>query len=1126
VSRHGDEPRPQTWAFWAGDDGRFRRSGGGTVELHYEDGSLVLTRGDVALLSVPLPGPPSDVFFDGQAQLRGLALLRAHGLPPAPTLNPIVVRNERPAGLEWREPAVAGMRLSKLEDGRVELASEPGSQRGLVSAAICPAGIYEYMVEVEDPQPGTGVFFGDEAGEPLCRIGFMRDKTSSRTCCLALSGRVTNLEDRPFNFDRQSVPYCGPRQQFRVVLGAGVARVWTSGDGLRWSVIPEWVIRGGGQCRRIGLCCFPARKRRSIKLRSVVIRRLDALSALAPGEIDNRSTLPPETEDAQRWLQQVDAGCPAGVAPRPWRRACIVRMLASCSSVNLGQPLLHQLLDDLSGEPLAWETRVRVLEQAGLMMDVSDNNNVLRQAATYEELGNLLLQTDPQSAFTRIVHLALDLPAWSLNSNKLDAFPPELLRHELLSAVYRQRWADVDGLCRRLQYWNPGRRYWSNPPSYAAAVGYLLDWAQAEAAWRLQSHRDSAKPPPSSVGHPLLERLNKEGYTIAAEFQAALASRSYREACQIIGEMGNLPSVGLVPDPADPALLTSLNVMAQSAIRDVPPLRAMMEEHAHELGQLRVRQAIAAGQAGAVDAICTQFPGTHAAAEAYLWLGERALSAGRIAEAIAALQAGLASAGPEQRPAIEVRLRLAGALGGLDLGPPARAAVQLGPRQMPAEAFESWTTSIRKGRQSTGTASSSLGATASPGALLAPGPYTCRPWGRFVVAGERRGERPAWLQQSAFDWIGYQIRTLQCAQMLIVAHPTRLTAFDLHGGRPIWSYEPQVEPSRMLWPSAPMQPIAVGSRVVIRRPLETGVGLTALDSANGQVLWSSNPKGEEVFSDPLWIEPELFALTAARAGREELALQLTRFDPASGTATAQYPLLELRNVWSGTIPTQAIPCHAIALGDQILVNVGGCVLVCDVTGRVRWLRRQTYLPWPKDNHYAASVRAVSPLDPPILFQNRVYAMQPGGWSLECADFRTGHLIWQQVLPELRRLWGVAAGRLLVATGEQLMALDPASGKTLWSRPTGPQSVPVLAGPLGAVLLIESDPQPGLPASRSKLVWLDGTTGRPVHTTALNLPSDQAAQWAPLVLAAGHWWGLLATEPNGLSREIVELISGQ
>ena len=358
-----------------------------------------------------------------------------------------------------------------------------------------------------------------------------------------------------------------------------------------------------------------------------------------------------------------------------------------------------------------------------------------------------------------------------------------------------------------------------------------------------------------------------------------------------------------------------------------------------------------------------------------------------------------------------------------------------------------------------------------------------------------------------------------------MAYPTRLTAFDLQHGRPLWSYQGAGDWSRLIWPPVPMQPIFAGGRIIVRRATEKGLTLLALRELDGQVLWTSDLKGEEVLSDPLWIAPELFAITVARTGRDELALLWTRFDPASGAAVPQHTLVELRNVWPATIPTEAIPCQATVLGDRIVVNVGGCVLLSDAAGRVRWLRRQTYLPWPKDSHYSASVRAVPPLDPPLIDQGRVYAMQPGGWSLECADVRSGRLIWRQVVPELRRLLGVVGGRLLAATSAELIALDPSSGKLLWSRAASPRSAITLAGAGGAIVTFESEPAPGSAAAQPRLVWLSGASGAALHTALLRLPSAGAVQSGPLVFAGGRCWGFFA-EPNSFVREIVELTPGQ
>src|SRR5207253_11100623 len=55
-------PRPERAAYVGCDNDRYSRTGWGPIALHYDNGYLVMTRGDVRLLSAPLPGQPSEVY--------------------------------------------------------------------------------------------------------------------------------------------------------------------------------------------------------------------------------------------------------------------------------------------------------------------------------------------------------------------------------------------------------------------------------------------------------------------------------------------------------------------------------------------------------------------------------------------------------------------------------------------------------------------------------------------------------------------------------------------------------------------------------------------------------------------------------------------------------------------------------------------------------------------------------------------------------------------------------------------------------------------------------------------------------------------------------------------------------
>ena len=81
TARSGASPRPDEMVLWATDQGRYRRTGTGTVAVYHCDGSLILARGDVRLLTVPLAESPSEVVLDGRAYVRGLAMFSVRGGP-------------------------------------------------------------------------------------------------------------------------------------------------------------------------------------------------------------------------------------------------------------------------------------------------------------------------------------------------------------------------------------------------------------------------------------------------------------------------------------------------------------------------------------------------------------------------------------------------------------------------------------------------------------------------------------------------------------------------------------------------------------------------------------------------------------------------------------------------------------------------------------------------------------------------------------------------------------------------------------------------------------------------------------------------------------------------------------
>jgi hypothetical protein len=87
----------------ATDGGRNARSIAGAYQFRHQDRSMVLTKGDVRLLTAPLDAPPTDVYLEGSGLLlREIDVWRSGPAPPEPAReNSVVLAGDQPAALAW-----------------------------------------------------------------------------------------------------------------------------------------------------------------------------------------------------------------------------------------------------------------------------------------------------------------------------------------------------------------------------------------------------------------------------------------------------------------------------------------------------------------------------------------------------------------------------------------------------------------------------------------------------------------------------------------------------------------------------------------------------------------------------------------------------------------------------------------------------------------------------------------------------------------------------------------------------------------------------------------------------------------------------------------------------------------
>jgi len=604
TSREAGKPRPAEYALWATSEDYYRRCGIGSVEVHVRAGHLFLVRGDLMLLSVPMAGLPSEVYFEGSALIRGLTWFESKWTPEPVPVQPAILKSDRPADLPWEVNPTDGITLERLSDGPIELAAAEKAQQGQALFSFGEAGLCEFTFQVEDAGVGTGVCLADAEGKPICRVAFFRHRESGKKVFDLLPPWAHDLE-RGYDANRQPIPFAGQRQWLRVVCGAGLFRLFTSGDGVCWRQPAVQSPGSEGACVKVGLFCLASPQRRSIRLRGLSIRRLDALYAVVPEAVLARvGQAPQRLRRPEDWPAWVAESRPADVSAHVWWRACVLRTLAAGVRPQLAQPLLARLqdavLDESPGLPL--DRLLQFMDQSALVYSSDDWASMDGLMPTSRRFGWAVACRGVPTPFTVASRAMMRWPIW--HSRRLPVFPDDLLRHELFWRVSQDRADETREFCRQMRYWNRtgGPREGDQPMSLHAE--YLVQWADptgASTAGRPRRGRRPPRPPSYQSAHPLVERIGKEGFNIVSEIRAAVDGQGFREACQIIASVPSAQNLGLVPDGDDPRLLTSFPLAVAAEVRTCPELRATMQEQFDKIGQLRLKQAIASGDDAAVE---------------------------------------------------------------------------------------------------------------------------------------------------------------------------------------------------------------------------------------------------------------------------------------------------------------------------------------------------------------------------------------------------------------------------------------------------------------------------------------------------------------------------------------------
>lgn len=1106
ATREGNNPKPAELVLWATDGGRYRRCGLGTLNVHYGNGNLVLTRGDLTLLSVPFDRPPAEVFVDveGSVLVCGLAVVLSPGLAELPEPGPVVFHAAKPAELDWSFTPQDGISWNKLSDGRVELVAEEKSPAAQAGVHTAKPGLYEFRFLVEHAEPGAGVYLGNDEDKQLARLAFFRHQPSNRTLFGPLHPGSSEV-DRRVDEKHQPAPYAGSRQWFRLTVGAGAVKCWTSGDGVFWSQIAPAAESLEGACTRLGLYCVAARRRREIRLASIEVRRLETLMSLAAEEVWDRVDAEPlvKVDDGAAWEQRVAESRPADVATETWWRTCMVRTLSENPRLYLGQDLLDRLQQRILADSCDLSTKLRLLDETALLMHPGHHQPIDRLQKRYERLGLLLARQGHGAPLTVTSHAMLRSSLWT--DRPMPIFHEGLLRHEIFVKLGQDRREELGELCRQVCYWNrTGRRDGDSAPGNEQ-IRHLAFWAEAQVTGRTPQDAEQTVVGPSPWRHPLRVSSTREGYNTFAEFAAALAGETYREACQILSSAAQTAGLGLLPD-RDQRLWVSLPVAVALAMREHAPLREAMQKDFGPLGELRFKKAAAQGNEAAVAAVALQFYGTTAARDAHLWSGDRKLASGCFAEALGHYeQAAAMRAEPFSGGAL-ARQQLAAAMLGRDTKKKLEGdSIEMGASRLSPSQYQALIDQLHQTRRTPD---------AEPQAFdglscFTPGAYQVRPW---AVVDSPRVNRPDSMPERELDWGGRQMAVTIAGGQMFVSNQVDLWAFALEAGRQDWV---QSGPSlKSAWPLLPMKPLVVHGRVVARRLTDAHPELACFACTDGRLLWSGKPDSY-VASDPVWLGQDLCVLTVSEETADRLLLVFNRVDFDSGRVLRRVHLAEFDDLWQRRLAVQTA-----VVDDKMVVVGGGSVLCCDFAGEVHWIRRELWCPPLRPDYWTARAWFEQYQEPPLVADGRAYLMLPGSWCVECVELKTGRLVWRQAVPELTRLAGLARGRLILQTSDGLTGLETASGKTVWFHAAEQVRWAHPCVPDATILATRATKAEGKDALAA--IWLDAETGSLRQESVWTIPVEGVPFWGPVVGHRGRQWGLLGPAGNRLERTIVEL----
>ena len=1123
ISRSEESPKPTQWRLLTTDNGSYARSMAGTFDVRHQGQELVMARGGQFLMSVPFPGPPTEVDVTGQFRLRGLTMHRSEAIPipDGPRRQQLVDRQA--AELPWTASDSSGSHCIRHPDGSVSLNVTAGASDAAIhlpwkwSRATKPqegsAGLCEVIAQLQSADEGTGFFLGDVKGNPLCRWEFIRH---AKDDALALSPRPTgqNLVADSFSIRNGPIPILAEPIWLKWTLALDKIHLQLSGDGHHWGTFVGDLDRPKSRSiGSFGLYATPGESERSIRLRHIQVRELSGLWAIVQDDLRMRLNQMPvdESTDIASWIQRVESNLPNEVVADRWFMANSVQLLHQPQSKDLGRAVLAQLVDRVVKSNFSLSQKFDFLDDVSAITDRTDEDAATFIARSYEESARQSLDMNALPSGTLLRGAILGAPAWT--RNPFQSAYERRQSHDILQAVYGQRWNIAWNLARSASFWNSPPHPDAHPTERGVELLRHARWAEALAVeFSPQLDDGAASVMPPNLRHPLVLTVNKASYAARADLQSALLGSNFDEACRITMSLNPNHDQDLLPSSDDPLGFVSLSSFVRTARQLYPEFARIMADRYQAHGEIRLRTAINQHDRLAVDAVTRQFMGTAAARDAHVWLGDQHLALRQFELAEQCYLDAMTDGEETDRDRIESRLILTRARSGR--WPRSDVEQALDALRVDPVTFNTFTLSnadfrqlilnLVEQRKEPRLTSHALRENPQ---IIEPGAYTLVP--RVALDGDVGADPGRW-EYRLVDAIGRQLAVATDPQRLFISNRFQLAAFSKDGTRLLWTRglgEEQADTHVM--PFTPMKAMPAGDRVFARRLTKGGAELACLDSATGDVVWRQRPV-HGMISDPVIWNGRLFALMATRSEDDLLQVAATWFDDLTGEIESTRILFALRE------PIERWCAGQLSISERRAVcTVAGTTACFDWRGELIWLQQQLFLRRPVDE-LADDFRVY----PPVLDEKRVIVSQPGVREIRCFDLETGQTNWNRPIPDLRGILGVTSTRVVVDTPRGVTCISRQTGEPVWNVPMAPRLEAVWIGDSTCTVaqrINQSDGPPNI-----LLSWFNVETGKRLGQSLIGVTTADELLMGPLFSCGGKFFTFAGTSSKTGQRTLFEV----